>query len=425
MHTETVANALNTKARSDQRGAALLTVLFVSTLLVMVGGALILVTGTGNRTAIDSTAEMQAYYSAEAGLQASLNVLRGNVSPQPGMPGSTKINFRNANTPSSSNLPGDSTGSPRLSGWLNYNYTPSGAPNPDRVTLTGGYTALTGLAYSVGVSDPDGTPLPDEPARLLLRVTGYGPKGAIKRLELVVKRTNFDYNPPAMLMMRGKKDCSDLTFTIGDSNAKDYTGQDHNGTSTLPAFGATCGGNETNEQDAITKGATVGNPKTQTFADPALPAWLQTADLARSFLYDPIDGQMANAIKQNRYFTSFDGYAGSDANPALTFVDGDCTLDGGAGLLIVTGHLEMNGNPNFNGLILVLGDGTVNRDGAGNGTVYGAMAVARFDRVGPGDFLAPTFTTNGAGNSTMQFDSTALRKALNIAGPRVMGVHEY
>ena len=57
--------------------------------------------------------------------------------------------------------------------------------------------------------------------------------------------------------------------------------------------------------------------------------------------------------------------------------------------------------------------------------IYGAMAVARFNQNGNGPFLAPTFNTSGGGNSTMQFDSDAVRKALNVAGPTVLGVHEY
>src|SRR5260370_37674036 len=119
---------------------------------------------------------MQAYYSAEAGLESSLNVLRGNIAPNAAMPAGTQISFSNAVKLSTSNLSTDTSPRPRLSGWLNYNYTPSGAPNPDRITLTAGYTPTTGLAYSVDVSDPDGTVPPNEPKRLLLRVTGYEPK---------------------------------------------------------------------------------------------------------------------------------------------------------------------------------------------------------------------------------------------------------
>ena len=85
----------------------------------------------------------------------------------------------------------------------------------------------------------------------------------------------------------------------------------------------------------------------------------------------------------------------------------------------------MNGNPSFNGLILVLGAGDVERDGGGNGDILGAMAVARFNQNGNGPFLAPTFNTNGGGNSDMKYDSNAVRQATNVAGLRVLGVHEY
>jgi hypothetical protein len=398
-------------------------VLLVATLLLAAGGALLLTTSMAGTLAVDATAEMRAYYGAEAGVQSAMNVLRGNIAPDGSMPAGTKISFRNAVTSSTSNLSTDTATNYRLSGWLNYNYTPSGASNPDRVVLspTAGYTPETGLAYSVDVSDPDNIPVASgEPNRLLLRVTGFGPKGAVKRMELVVDRTNFAYTPPATIMMRGADDCSAANFTTGDSAAKDYSGHDHSGSAILPAFGATCGGDQTIEVNAANKN-TVDAPIAATFGNSSLPTWLQSADQARAFLAD----QKANAINQGSYFTSFSGYAGSDAAPAFTFVDGDCTLSGGAGLLIVTGNLTMNGNPSFNGMILVLGNGSVNRDGGGNGNIYGAMAVARFDPVGPGGFLAPTFNTNGGGNSTMQYDSNAVRQALNLSGPRPRGVHEY
>ncbi len=412
---------LESRKIHSERGAALLTVLYVATLLLAAGGALVLITGTATRTAIDSTAEMQAYYSAEAGLQAALSVLRGNVSPNAGMPTGTKLSFRNAVTPEDSNLPSDTTGLPRLSGWLNYNYTPSGAGNPDRVAITSSYAPESGLAYSVLVSDPDNTPVSaGDPTRLMLKVTGYGPKGAMKQLDLVVKRTNFDYVPPAMLMMRGSDDGTPVVFDVGASNAKDYSGHDHSGSGVLPSFGATSDADRDIEISADTKD-TAASPKSATFGVSALPSFLRSANAARAFVAD----QKANAISQGRYFTSFSGYSGSVASPAFTFVDGDCTLDGGAGLLIVTGNLEMNGNPSFNGLILVLGGGSINRDGGGNGDIYGALAVAHFPLTGNGGFTSASFHTNGGGTSTMQYDSDAVRQALNLAGPRVLGVSEY
>lgn len=85
----------------------------------------------------------------------------------------------------------------------------------------------------------------------------------------------------------------------------------------------------------------------------------------------------------------------------------------------------MKGNPSFTGLILVLGGGDVEREGGGNGGIFGAMAVARFAKNGNGPFLAPTFSTSGGGYSTMQYDSSAVRAALNVVGPKVLCVHEY
>jgi hypothetical protein len=414
--------SINSKFQSStsvkgERGAALITVLMISTLLLATGGTLILVTSLAARTTIDSTAEMQAYYSAEAGMQDVLNVLRGNVGPHSSMPSGTKITFRNAVTPLLSNRLGDASTTCRLSGWLNYNYT---SGNDWRVALTSSYSPLNGLAYSAEVTDPDGTlPLTVEPDRLLIRIRGYGPKNAEKRLELIVKRSNFDYDPRCLVCVRSSDDGTPITFTSGDSSAKEYTGHDQNGSGALPAFGATSAA-DTAIQEASASKNTVANPVAGTVSMSDMPDFMQDPNVAREFLAD----QKAKAIEQNRYFTSFSGMSGSSTSPVFTFVDGNCSLDGGAGLLIVTGKLLMKGNPNFDGLILVLGEGYVERDGGGEGTIYGAMAIARFNRVS-GPFLAPTFVTNGGGTSTMQYDSIAVRRALSSTGPRVLGVHEY
>ena len=416
------------ESRRGERGAALVTVLLISTLLLAAGGTLILVTTNATRTAIDSTAEMQAYYAAEAGMQTTLNVLRGNVSPRASMPGGTQISFRNALNVSTANTAGDAgpnclandpSSTCRLSGWLNYNYTSAGA-TPDRVGLTSSYAPQTGMAYSVEVSDPDQTPIASgEPTRLLLRVTGYGPKNAVKRLELVINRSTVDYNPAAMLLMRGSDNGTPITFDIGNSAAKDYSGHDRATSGVLPAFGSTKDSDMTIEVNSDGKG-TVATPKAANISS-SLPTWLQSANDTRAFLTD----QKANATSQGRYFTSFSGDSGSTSSPAFTFVDGDCSLSGGAGLLIVTGNLTMSGNPSFSGLILVLGSGNVLRNGGGNGNIYGAIIVASLDVNGTGGFTAPSFQTNGGGNATLQYDSAAVRSALNIAGPRVMGIHEY
>ena len=59
--------------RSGERGAALLSSLLVAAVLLIAGGVLIQVTSMSATNAIDTTSQAQAYYGAEAGLQAALN----------------------------------------------------------------------------------------------------------------------------------------------------------------------------------------------------------------------------------------------------------------------------------------------------------------------------------------------------------------
>src|SRR5205085_11490969 len=80
------------KDRAGERGAALITAVLLSLLLLAAGGTLILTTTMTGITARDATAEMQAYYAAEAGVAKTLEVLRGNVASTPT---GTRASFRN------------------------------------------------------------------------------------------------------------------------------------------------------------------------------------------------------------------------------------------------------------------------------------------------------------------------------------------
>jgi hypothetical protein len=570
--------------RRNERGAALISTLLLAMLLLTAGGALVLTTTMSATNAIDSTAEMQAYYGAEAGLHSTINALRGNVWTGNATPA---INFRRAIEPSTSNAasdPATNQNVARLSNWLSYSstiaypsrvtangqtgtntiaydvtardidnskvvrystsatmwadnsgcvvagttlvctnglgtftltYTPqpattltaypantsplgrfqltvvgSGAAIPAgksaafrlkinqtlpwaaydtvlakisgsvngtvsnlKVTFSGSTAKVDGTSYALcgtcpldlnhpttagGVTAISSTITAPEPKRILVRSTGYGPKGAVKKLEMVLNQSVFDFEAPAVLTVRGADDGAPMTFDTGSSGAKNYSGLDHNGTETqLPTF-AVIGSDLTKANDGIKKHGTVDDPELA-YLDigtvpagttvPALqvgtPDFLQTADKARAAL----NALQTTADSMGRYHAPANGtsYTVNDANTTptgITFVDGDCKLDGGSGLLVVTGNLEMNGNPNFNGVILVLGEGTVNRDGGGNGNVYGAMVIASFGRES-GGFTAPAFNTNGGGNSTMQYDSLAVSRALGAIGVAPGGIREF
>jgi hypothetical protein len=148
--------------RANERGAALISVLLFSVLLLAAGGALIMTTALSATNAVDATAETQAYYAAEAGMQATLAVLRGNVAPNPlfdiysPTAAANKISFRKAVTLSSSNASGDAattSNTARLSRWLNYN----ALTDVSRVEISSPYSSSTGMAYTTMVDDPDNT----------------------------------------------------------------------------------------------------------------------------------------------------------------------------------------------------------------------------------------------------------------------------
>src|SRR5687768_4990044 len=204
-----------TETCSGQRGAALLTTLLISALLLTAGGMLILTTAMSATNTVDTAAEMQAYYGAEAGLQATLNVIRGNVLPNPlfvpnpvgAVAQPNQIDFAKALDPAKSNLAGDpkTLGFPkRLSRWLPYNYTPPGSPYADRVAISPGYNPFNGVAYSIQVSDPDNTNLAvAKPVRMIVESTGYGPRGARKSLSMMLYANGLNIEVPAALVLRG------------------------------------------------------------------------------------------------------------------------------------------------------------------------------------------------------------------------------
>src|SRR5882672_5389748 len=232
------------KMRKNERGAALITSLLISTLLLVAGGALIQITSMSTANTVDATAETQAYYGAEAGLQAALNALRGNAAHTgSALPtGMTTINFRNAVIASSSNdcpngVNGDPTAAARLSRWLPYSNTQTAGT---RVTVG---TSPT-IQYDVVVSLPPGDVLPaspGEPGRLLIQATGYGPNGATKRMSMIISRAAFDPTVPAMMTLVGAPNGSPpMSFDSGNSSHHVYSGVDHSGVmGTLPAFGTT------------------------------------------------------------------------------------------------------------------------------------------------------------------------------------------
>jgi hypothetical protein len=412
------------KNRAGERGAALITAVLLSLLLLAAGGILILTSTMTGITARDSTAEMQAYYAAEAGVARTLEVLRGNVNSSPT---GTRASFKSVLC------------TPSL--WT---------------TTAGGYVNVASDGSTqfkvTSILDPDnqdtvtkcalGTYKPD---RLRIRVSGYGPRDSKKNMELVVDRYTLTYDVNATITLPNGSG-TPMPFALGDSNPTAYSGIDVSGGGSISAF-AVSNSDFTAVNNVIDGCAADGtgcktNGPNVTPGDPAVltsgntPSFLQSVSKARLFLYGT-EGMKNAAINQGRYFSteaaayaSAAGLGASNPDGVFTFIDGDLTLGPGSptgqGTLIVTGKLTLNGNFQWNGVIMVLG-GEVYRSGGGHGNIYGAMFIAKFAAAGAAtdQFSAPTFDTSGGGTANIQYSADAVDKAKAVGGHTVKGIREY
>ncbi len=298
-------------------------------------------------------------------------------------------------------------------------------------TLTNNMQGALYTRASLAIDTNNTTSIPvsitaPEPNRVVVNTTGFGPRNAQKQMRMLLSRFAFDITAPSAITIRSADDNSVLTFNAGNSARYIYDGNDHAaGGSNLPAIAVTGAADKT-YLDGLTlpSGQVFGNPSgVQKIAISDLPSWLQTAELARAFVID----RRITANNEGRYFTTASPPPdfGTIDKPVLTFVDGDVDLPpaGGAGLLVVTGTFTMRGSADYKGLILVMGGGQLLRDGGGNGNSWGAVIVARFGN--SGDFLAPTFNSNGSGTADVRYDSEWVRKALASTGPRVVAIGEF
>ena len=413
------------ESRGSERGAALVTAILLSLLLLAAGGTLILTATMTGITARDSTAEMQAYYAAEAGVARTLQVIRGNVESNPA---GTRATFHNILctptlwTATSGNVVNVST-----DGVSRFQVTD--IMDPDNYLVK-------------ALKCADATYKPD---RLRIRVKGFGVRDSMKNMEVVVDRYTLDYPVDSVITGRNQSGSS-ISFILGDSNVTQISGQDIDSGKTIAAVAVDNADYQSvnNVIDGCDPdGSNCGNGPNVTPEDPTVlgsnntPSFLETVAKTREFLYGA-EGMEQVARNEGRYFTSgpaaiasAESLGANRPDGVFTFVDGDLIIGpgdpSGQGLLIVTGNLTLKGDFQWNGIILVLGQGNVIREGGGHGDIFGALFIAKFNKTGADTdlFQSPTVNTNGGGSSNIQYSSNYVDMAKAVGGHAVKGVREY
>jgi hypothetical protein len=253
--------------------------------------------------------------------------------------------------------------------------------------------------------------------RLLVKVTGYGPRGARKELELLVKRVIFDYEPEPLIYLQGSQVGGDIGFALsGTPEVKFDCGSKMNAFVLTNSSDMTVIENVINQPDKVTidgKG-----DHYEVFASDQRPKFLASADEARATMSD----LEADAKVRGRWFNSYPtNNTGTDTVPEFTFVRGDAQLtSNGAGILVVTGTLTLNSNFSYKGLILILEGGNLNITG-GDSKIEGSIAIAKYNSMG--NFLAPSINISG-GKIEFKANAEKVEEAFKTVNMRVLAVRE-
>jgi Tfp pilus assembly protein PilX len=312
---------------------------------------------------------------------------------------------------------------------------PPGAGTGEGGTYRTGYQ----VTPVVGVTEITGSITAPEPIRLLIRSTGFGPRGAQKQLEAIIQKNYFNgLGAPSPLTLIGPPNTvaplpvNSFVFEPGTSTGTIYNGKDVYLKAFLPPIGVT---NDTNL--AVVNSETYKNPPqpfngtvfgTSSNITDELPFWLQSPTNLDATLAELRD--VAKASK--RYFPlgsnlPDNGDYGNNFNATgITYIEGDLEFSqSGGGILVVTGGLTFKGGFDFNGLIIVTGAKGIDRTGGGSGSLQGNLIVAPYL---PNDltrgFLSPKYDISGGGGSEIVYNSNNVANGLGALSNFVKGVAE-
>lgn len=326
------------------------------------------------------------------------------------------------------------------------------------ITLSGGVkvpaTLLAdGTTYRVGYevtpnttggqTPVNGSITAPEPTRLLIRSTGFAPRGAQKQLEVVIQKNYFDgLSAPSPLTLIGPSltasPATSFVFNPGTSSGTVYNGQDVLLTSFLPPIGVT------NDSNLASVNTGLYHPAPNKYNGKVFGTASNVADELPFWLQSPanLDATLQElktvAKASGRYYglgatQPANGNYGNNSNATgITYIDGDLTFSQlGGGILVVTGGLTFKGGFNFNGLIIVTGQNGIIRSGGGSGVLQGNIVVAPYNLNGlfctasnTTCFLAPQYDISGGGTSEIVYNSNAVANGLDALSNFVKGVAE-
>jgi Tfp pilus assembly protein PilX len=469
-------------SKNRQRGVALVAAMITLLLISAITAGMIVLANTETNTSSNFRDEQRAFFSAKGGIeevrdrlrQGATNTLRtAGVLPTT-LPGTANsilyvLNPLNGQTVApwannTANFADDeicketttitcSSGLPSGSGWYTTNTastTYAAAPVLDwkwvRINLKQNNTIApyytNGASANVmqvcwngtnEVADPlPGCTTPNLPIYVLttLAVT---PSGSRRMIQAEIAEDNLNFTAPSALTLDGTGDA----FAGGNSANWAVSGVDQAGCGSLTTGAPVhaIGVPDNADIPVVTAGANRPNKYTGsggTTPDIAnvsgtMPANLQTVSSLQT-LMSTVQSNVTQPVLNGN--VSGLSTPGTVTDPQIIFVNGNLTLSGnttGYGILAVNGDFSVSGSVNWNGLVLVIGQG--NFSTSGTPQYNGAIVVAKtLDSLGhllltPGPGSA-SFQTNGGGNGGVQYSSACIGLATHLSTFHVVAIRE-
>jgi len=408
-------------ACGNEKGIILAVVLMFLSILAAMGSFTVVMTRAEIKTGDNYKNNEQAFFLAQAGAEHAREQLRA-------------LNAASVDTSSYTDELGNTAG---LNGLLD-GYI-SGTDDVPLIN-TG---SLTEGSYTVYLTNDSGEGLlnqTDTNSIVTLISVATGPNGSKATVELTVADFDiFTLTPPSPITLVGPG----ANFIGNESNAKDLYADDQCATDpigvTRPVVAVSHLADVGNIQTAISSSKPdtyharnlTGGAVTAT-TDPDLIATMIPASIMATLNVNDLN-EMVKMIQNAADRVAPGGtnassvYVGVPGDTQVVVVNGDFHLnDDGAGILLVTGELTFNGNIDFDGIIFVIGEGSMVRSGGGIGNITGGILVANTagpDGIpGTGDDVLgpPTFDTSGGGRTNISYCSTAMSQALSDVPPRTI-----
>jgi hypothetical protein len=422
---------------------------FVLALLTGMGTALLFLSQHEARMGQASLRGKQAFYLAEAGLEdarVALWQVNSDGDLTDDLEAAAGVDDTLDFDPNLLQVSYDADG--EVTGIIGFN---DDAPLQPLTTLTGSSPTERGWYAAFLTNDAvDGvTNTTDTNDRVMITSVGARAGNAVEVVDAIVEP--YHYLPPvpgAAITLLGPLP----SFDNGNSNAQNHSGDNCNitGGPYAPIVGTVSGAANTQVQndmlrpDRFHSGPYSGADTVVDLTDPTDPVVIASGQGA----IDPgwldcltLKGRVVELQQRANFYCNSDvtscAIPATAAPDSIVFIDGDLTSTPNgsfSGILVVTGKLTYNGNTGWDGVVMAVGEGHIDRSGGGNDNPTGGVILANIDpspngprinksdwcSTSPDGFQQAIYETSGGGTSTVTWCSDNNDAANSIRAYRVV-----